>query len=305
MASEFKMPTSRETLSWLAQTAAALAISLLALMPSNAANSEDSKAAAAAPPPDSSVLRVCAAAKELPYSADDESGFENKIAKILADGVGKKVQFVWSQKPAIYAVRDQLDKNLCDVIIGTDTSDERVLTSKPYYRAAYVFVQRKDSPLKITSFDSPDILKAHPIGFVQGTPAETMITKLDLYNDNINYVSSLTNFKDRRNSYTRIPPERMVGEVASGKAELAIGFAPEVARYVKASDALKMTVIPDNNVRDDGVRVPFHFDQSFAVRKGDKDLMEAINAALPKVQGRIDAVLKEEGIPFEAPQPPT
>ncbi|HML28151.1 MAG TPA: methanol oxidation system protein MoxJ, partial [Hyphomicrobium sp.] len=114
--------------------------------------------------------------------------------------------------------------------------------------AAYVFIQRKDSPLKIDSFDSPDILKAHPIGFVQGTPAEAMITKLDLYNDNINYVSSLTNFKDRRNSYTRIPPERMVGEVASGKSELAIGFAPEVARYVKGSDALKMTVVPDNNV---------------------------------------------------------
>lgn len=302
MASDFDNSRLRELASRSCQAIVAAGVSFLAIAASSPSKSDGAKPASGADP---QVLRVCSAAKELPYSADDESGFENKIAKVLAEGMGRRIQFVWSQKPAIYAVRDQLDKNLCDVVIGTDTSDPRVLTSKPYYRAAYVFIQRNDSPLKIDSFDSPDILKAHPIGFVQGTPAETMITKLDLYNDNINYVSSLTNFKDRRNSYTRIPPERMVGEVASGKSELAIGFAPEVARYVKGSGALKMTVIPDNNVRGDGERVPFHFDQSFAVRKDDKDLMTAINAALPKAQKNIDAVLRNEGIPFEAPQPPT
>lgn len=302
MAPQLENAPPRTLVSHLWQVAAAVSVSLFAIAAFDPSMSDDAKSAAAT---DTNSLRVCAAAKELPYSADDESGFENKIAKILAGDLGRKVQFVWSEKPAIYAVRDQLNKNLCDVVIGTDTSDPRVLTSKPYYRAAYVFIQRKDSPLKIDSFDSPDILKAHPIGFVQGTPAETMITKLDLYNDNINYVSSLTNFKDRRNSYTRIPPERMVGEVASGKSELAIGFAPEVARCVKANDALKLTVIPDNNVRDDGERVPFHFDQSFAVRKEDKDLMAAINAALPGMKKKIDAVLKDEGIPFETPQPPT
>ncbi|CCB63720.1 methanol oxidation system protein MoxJ [Hyphomicrobium sp. MC1] len=302
MAPELETAHSRTFVSRLWQVAAAISVSLFALAAFNPSMSDDANPAAAE---DKNVLRVCAAAKELPYSADDESGFENKIAKILADSLGRKAEFVWFQKDAIYAVRDQLDKNLCDVIIGTDTNDPRVLTSKPYYRAAYVFIQRKDSPLKIDSFDSPDIVKANPIGFVQGTPAETMITKLDLYNDNINYVSSLTNFKDKRNSYTRVPPDRMVGEVASGKSELAIGFAPEVARYVKANDALKLTVIPDNNVRDDGQRVPFHFDQSFAVRKDEKDLMAAINTALPGIQKKIDVVLKDEGIPFEAPQPPT
>lgn len=304
MASKFKSSQPGESASRIWQFAAAVSISFLAIAVSHPSMSAEDAPAAAAPA-DNSVLRVCSAAKELPYSADDKSGFENKIAEVLADGLGRKVEFVWSEKPAIYAVRDQLDKNLCDVIIGTDTGDERVLTSKPYYRASYVFIQRKDSPLKIDSWDSPDLAKAHPIGFVQGTPAEVMITKLDLYNDNINYVSSLTNFKDKRNSYTRVPPDRMVGEVASKKAELAVGFAPEVARYVKANDALKLTVIPDNNVRADGVPVPHHFDQSFAVRKNDKDLMAAISAALPKVQKQIEQVLRDEGIPFEAPQPPT
>lgn len=250
---------------------------------------------------DSSVLRVCAAANEAPYSKKDESGFENKIAKVLAESMGRKVEFVWSPKPAIYAVRDQLDKNLCDIVIGLDTGDQRVLTSKAYYRAPYVFVVRKDSPLKIENWNSPDLAKAGKIGFVPGTPASVMMETMDLYNDSINYASSLTNFKDRRNAYTRIPPERMINEVADKTSGLAVAFAPEVSRYVKANDDLKLIVIPDNNVRSDGQKVPLHFDQSFGVRKNDNALLSAVNEALPKVQSKIEDVLKNEGIPFVEP----
>jgi mxaJ protein len=276
----------------------AVGLSFLTLLAAGPSHSEEAAS-------NSNALRVCAAANEAPYSVKDETGFENKIAKLLAGAMGKTVEFVWSPKPAIYAVRDQLDKKLCDVVMGVDTGDKRVLTSEPYYKAPYVFIIRKDSPLKIESWASPDLLKAKKIGFVPGSPADVMMNKLDLYNNSINYVKSLTNFKDRRNSYTRIPPQRMVGEVADKTADLAVAFAPEVARYVKANDALKMVVIPDNNVRSDGQKVPHHFDQSIAVRKGDKDLLAKINQALPKVQDKIEAVLEDEGVPFVPPPPRT
>ncbi|HML28152.1 MAG TPA: methanol oxidation system protein MoxJ, partial [Hyphomicrobium sp.] len=127
MASDFDNSRLRETASRTCQVIVAAGVSLLAIAASSPSKSDAAKPVVAANP---QALRVCSAAKELPYSADDESGFENKIAKALAEGMGRKIEFVWSQKPAIYAVRDQLDKNLCDVIIGTDTSDPRVLTSK-------------------------------------------------------------------------------------------------------------------------------------------------------------------------------
>ena len=66
-----------------------------------------------------------------------------------------------------------------------------------------------------------------------------------------------------------------------------------------------MVVIPDNNVRVDGEPVPHHFDQSFAVRKDDKALLSAIEAALPKAQEKIESILKDEGIPYVAPAPRT
>lgn len=254
---------------------------------------------------DTPVLRICAAEKEEPYSSRNGQGFENKIAELIAKGMGRKAEFVWYEKPAIYLVRDQLDQKACDVVIGLDTGDERVLTSKPYYRAPYVFIQRKDSPLDIKDWDSPDLRKAEKIGMAQDSPAQAMLEKLGLYNRNFNYMKSLIGFKSKRNQYVRVPPEKLVGDVADGKADVAIGFAPEVARYVKQrGDALKMIPIPDNATRADGERLPFHFDQSFGVRKDDAELMAAVNAALEKVQPEIEDVLKEEGIPLDEPKTP-
>ncbi|WP_229309087.1 methanol oxidation system protein MoxJ [Hyphomicrobium album] len=251
-------------------------------------------------PADPSVLRICASEVEQPYSSRNGEGFENKIAKVLATAMDRKAKFVWTDKPAIYLVRDQLDKKSCDVVIGLDTGDPRVLTSKPYYRAPYVFVLPKDSKLDITSWDSEDLKKAERIGMAQDSPAQVMLEKLGLFNRNFNYMKSLIGFKSKRNQYVRVPPERLVGDVADGKAEVAVGFAPEVARYAKArSDALKLVVIPDNATRADGQHLPFHFDQSFAVRKDDAQLLADINTALEKVRPEIESILKEEGIPLD------
>lgn len=257
---------------------------------------------------DKSVLRVCAASEEEPYSVKDGSGFENKIAKAVGAAMGQKVFFKWYNQPAIYLVRDQLLLKQCDVIVGIDSSDDRVLTTLPYYRAPYVFIQRKDSMLNIKDWGSPDLAKASKIGLLPGTPAQTMMEKIGLFNVHFNYMHSLSNFSDRRNKYTRISPRRVVDEVANGTADLAVMFAPEVARYVKANSELKMIVIPDDNVTADGSKVPHHFDQSFGVRKDDRELRDGINAVLPKARARIDAILAEEGIPTiratSAPKPP-
>ena len=248
----------------------------------------------------SDVLRICASANEEPYSNRNGTGFENKIAEIVANAMGRKPEFVWYDKPAIYLVRDQLDTKACDIVIGLDAGDERVLTSKPYYRAPYVFVMPKDSKLDIKDWDSPDLKKAHNIGMAHDSPAKPMLEKLGLFNRNFNYMKSLIGFKSKRNQYVRVPPERLVGDVADGKADVAVGFAPELAPYVKQrGDKLKMVVIPDNATRGDGERVPFHFDQSLGVRKDDPELLSEVNAALEKARPKIEQVLKDEGIPLD------
>jgi mxaJ protein len=250
-------------------------------------------------PGDAKVLRICAATQQLPFSSADGSGFENKIGVAIADAMGRKPEFVWASKPAIYLVRDFLDKKACDVIIGLDTGDERVLTTKPYYRTGYVFLSRADRDLTIKSWTDPKIEKLDHIVFGFGSPAEVMLKQIGKYEEDVSYVFSLVGFKSPRNQYVQVDPSKMVSEVASGNADLASAFAPEVARYVKASPTpLRMTMVEDNSVRDDGLKVPQRFDQSMGVRKDDNALLEELNEAIVKARPKIEAILKEEGVPL-------
>ncbi len=108
-------------------------------------------AAAAASGPDDSKLRICAAADELPFSHRDGSGFENKIATALAEAMGRQASSSGSTRHRSTSCAIMLDKRMCDLVVGIDSGDPRVLTTQPYYRSGYVFIQKADSPLKIDS----------------------------------------------------------------------------------------------------------------------------------------------------------
>jgi mxaJ protein len=244
-------------------------------------------------------LRICAAKNQPPLSMEDGSGLENKIAVVVAEAMKRKPKFVYSDKPAIYLVRDFLDKKLCDVIIGLDTGDPRVLTSKPYYRAGYVFITREDRSLDINSWKDDRIKKLGHIAVAFGSPGEVMLKDMGLYEDNMAYLYSLVNFKSARNQYTQIDPTKMVGEITSGAADLAVAFAPDVGRYVKGSAVpLRMTIIEDNAVKLNGEKVPQHFNQSVGVRRDDASLLTEIDTALVIAKPRIDEILKADGVPL-------
>lgn len=245
----------------------------------------------------SAALRVCASANQAPFSERGGGGFENKIADAVGNAMGRPVDFVWTDKPAIYLVRDFLDKRACDVIIGMDTGDPRVLTTKPYYRAGYVFITKVSEP-EIHSWKDPRLKTFEHIAVQSGTPGEMMLKEIGKYDDEFNYEKSLVNFRSARNQYIQVSPERLVSEVAEGKAQVAVGFSPEVARYVReASPPLKMTPVDNDTFMTNGTRIPETFDQSMGVRKGDTKLLTELDEALVKAKPQIEQILKAEGIP--------
>lgn len=243
-------------------------------------------------------LKVCSAENEMPYSDQAGEGFENKLAELIGKELGRPVENVW-WTDARYFVRDSLDKGLCDVVIGVDAGDPRMLTSTPYYRSGYVFVYRKNKGLNVKDWNSEALKTAKQIAFMPETPAETMIRKIGRYNDMFNYMHSLVGFKSRRNQYVRYDPAKLVAEVANGNAEVAVLWGPAAARYVKeAGPELAMTVIPDDNLRSDGEKVPHHYSTSIGVRKGEDALLKQIDQILAKHGKEVNAVLKAEGIPL-------
>jgi mxaJ protein len=147
---------------------------------------------------DPNALRICASKNQPPLSLADGTGLENKIAVVLAEAMNRKPQFVWTDRPAIYVVRDLLDKKLCDVVIGLDTGDPRVATSKPYYRTGYVFVTRADKGLDIKSWNDPRLKGLGHLAVAFGSPGETLMKDMGLYENNMNYLYSLVNFRSAR-----------------------------------------------------------------------------------------------------------
>nr|AAF43726.1 methanol oxidation protein [Methylovorus sp. SS1] len=244
-------------------------------------------------------LRICAGEDELPYSNTGQEGFENRIADVLASELGRKVENVW-WKDARYVVRDLLDKDKCDVIIGADENDPRVATTPAYYRSGYVFVYKKDKgDLGLTDWNSPYLKKSTTqIGWIPETPPEIMLVQIERFVDMFQYKAENLEYKSPRNHYIKYDPTRVVNDVVNGRVDVAVLWAPAASRYVKqASVPLVEKLVVDNakNPMASACRTSLC---QLGVRKGDTELLKQIEQALVKRKGDIDAILKAEGIPL-------
>ncbi|MBL3569762.1 methanol oxidation system protein MoxJ [Rhodovulum sulfidophilum] len=244
------------------------------------------------------TLRVCASTRDAPFSDRQLDGFENRIARIIADEAGLALDLVTVDKDAIFLVRDGIETGLCDVIVGVDAGDERLLTTEPYYKSGYAYVSRQDRGFDGSRWQDIDREGLTTFAYRYYGPAETILKYTGRYEYNLIYQASLIDFEDRRNRYTQVPAKRVVDEVAAGTADIGILFAPEAARYVRDSRTpLTMTLISNDIERSDGEIIPLQYAQSVGVSKDHPELLALIEAALKSGRDRIKAVLDAEGIP--------
>jgi hypothetical protein len=62
-------------------------------------------------------LRVCADPNNLPFSNEEEAGFENRLAELLASDLGAELRYTWwAQRRGFF--RNTLNAGLCDVVLG-------------------------------------------------------------------------------------------------------------------------------------------------------------------------------------------
>ena len=79
---------------------------------------------------DPKVLRVCADPHNMPFSTDRGEGFENKLAELLADKLGKGLSYSWYPQATGF-VRNTLAAHKCDVIMGIPQGDDLVQVTNP------------------------------------------------------------------------------------------------------------------------------------------------------------------------------
>jgi mxaJ protein len=226
----------------------------------------------------------------MPYSNQKGEGFENKIAEVLAKDLGKELSYeFWLDRQGY--LRNTINAQRCDVIMGMGSDVDNLRTSKPYYRSGYVFVYRKSSNYNIKDWDSPDLRKGI-IGIVGQSPPTIALRDHDLMGNAHPY---------RLQRDLNMPPSEMIDDLVAGKNDIAIIWGPIGGYFAKQSkEPLVVVPIPTfKSERDsfDTEKGKSEFNISVAVRKKDKERMEMIQAALDRNQSKIMKILDDYGIP--------
>lgn len=252
-----------------------------------------SGAAAAAPDdaahPDNAALKVCADPNNLPYSNAKGEGFENKLAEMLAQSMGKQVEYTWWAQRRGF-IRNTLKAGRCDVVMGLPQGIEDALTTSPYYQSSYALVYRQDSGYQLQGLDDPRLhelrVGVHLVGEGVSPPAEVLAR-----NGVIKNVVGYSIFGDYSEPN---PPARLIEAVAEGDIDVAVAWGP-LAGYFAEQSQVPLQVVP---LPESGNPVlPFRFAIAMGVRPDDTQLRDRLDALIIQKQPEIHALLKQYGIP--------
>jgi mxaJ protein len=234
---------------------------------------------------DATEFKVCADPDNMPYSNMKQEGFEDKIAALIAQDLGKKLSFTYAYNRQGF-LRNTLSANRCDVIMGTTSDNDAMRTSKPYYRSTHVFVYRKDSGYNIADWDSPELHKA-VIGIIGESPATRPLADHGLMGNARPY---------RMQRDLNLPPGYLIDDLVKGDIDVAILWGPIGGYYAKQSkEQLVVVLIPE--YEQTNIHGKEYWNISVGVRKKDKERMAMIQGALDRNQDKILKILDDYGIP--------
>jgi mxaJ protein len=240
-------------------------------------------------------LRVCADPNNLPFSNQREQGFENKLARLVAEDLHADLKYVWwAQRRG--NVRETLKAGLCDVIPGIASDLQMLSTTRPYYRSSYVFVTRAAEGLQLQGFDDPRLrtltIGVQMIGddFANTPPAHALARRGVV--DNVRGYMLYGDYEQDS------PARAIIDDVARRRLDVAVVWGPLAGYFARTHrPALHVQAVTP---LIDGPRLPMVFDISMGVRKDDRALCRELDEVLAHRAAAISALLREYGIPVLA-----
>jgi len=238
-------------------------------------------------------LRVCADPNNLPFSNQAEAGFENKLATMVAQALGRQVSYTWWAQRRGF-IRNTLKAEKCDVVMGVPAGYDLVETTKPYYRSTYVFVTRQDKHLDLSSLLDPRlhhlVIGVHLVGDDGNNPPPAEALGEQGIVDNVRGYSIYGDYRQAD------PPARLIEAVADGDIDVAAAWGP-LGGYFAQHSPVPLTVTP---VQDGERFAPqqFQFAIAMGVRKGDHALRDQLNEFIDEHRSDIALLLRSYGVPL-------
>jgi len=236
------------------------------------------------------LLRVCADPGNMPMSNDKGEGYSNKIAQIIAEGMGTSVSYFYRPYLNRGLTRQTFDNNECDILMDMTPEDERMLTTIPLYKSTFVLAYRNDNGIKINSLDDPKLLNDYKIGVFQHSAIRTVLQEHGVKRENT-IVRTISHDADLR-------PERQphmdVQNMIDGKLDIAALWGP-MAGWYKTIRKEPVEILPINLMEE---RTPLEFPLAIGMRKNAKDLKAKIEAVMLKEKDKIKQIYQEYGVPL-------
>lgn len=235
-------------------------------------------------------LRICADPGNMPITSDKGDGFSNKIATIIAEGMGTHTSYFYRPYLERGLTRQTFDNNECDILMDMSPDDDRMMTTIPVYRSTFVLAYRSDKGIEIKSLDDPKLLNDYKVGVFQHSAIRTVLQEHGINRHNT-VVRTIAHDADLR-------PERQphmdVQLMIDGKLDVAAIWGP-MAGWYKTMKNAPIEIVPVNMMED---RTPMEFSLAIGMRKNAKDLKAAIEAVMIKEKDKIKKVLDEYGVPL-------
>jgi mxaJ protein len=206
--------------------------------------------------------------------------------------MGAELQYTWWAQRRGF-VRNTLGAGACDVVMGMPSDAELVLPTKPYYRSTYVFVYREGEGHAIRSFDDAALRRltvgVHLIGddYANAPPAHALARR--------NIVSNVRGYSIYGNYAEPNPPARLIEAVARREVDVAVVWGP-LGGYFARRAPMPLAVVPVAPASD-GPALPFVFDISMGVRRGDDSLRVALDAIIDRRRDEIARILRAYAVP--------
>lgn len=236
------------------------------------------------------LLRVCADPGNMPMSNDKGEGYANKIAEIIAKGLGKSVSYFYRPYLNRGLTRQTFDNNECDILMDMTPDDERMLTTMPIYKSTFVLAYRNDKGIDIKSLDDPKLLNEYKVGVFQHSAIRTVLQERGMKRENT-IVRTISHDADLR-------PERQphmdVQNMLDGKLDVAAIWGPQAGWY-KTMKNSPVTILPLNLLEE---RTPMEFSLAIGMRKNAKDLKANIEEVMLKEKVQIQKVFDDYGVPL-------
>jgi mxaJ protein len=231
-------------------------------------------------------LRVCADPENMPFSNDKEEGFENKLAKLIAEKLGDELDYSWFSESTGY-VPQTMGREACDLVMGYPQGTGLIDDTNPYYYTSYALIYRQGDQ-SLTGLDklSDPRLKGKKIGLFARTPPASLLAMYGLTGD-------AKPFEVNADESASKAAQKMIAEIASGGLDVGILWGP-VGGYYAEQSSVPLKIVPLVREKAGPSTV---YPITMGVRPNEPQWKHTINKLLAENQAGIYAILQAYNVP--------